>query len=655
VQGIGEYKKIPDFKFQISDCQFRIRNLESGIKFMKLYSSLAFIFLLCMAGYAWSQDVQVTASVGSDTVGVQDQFQFTITVTGKDSGDTENPRISRLQGFKIVSGPSVSSQSQWINGRSSSSRSFIYILIPEKEGQFTIDPVDVRVGGKVYKTQPLQVRVTSAARRPSAPPRRSFNPFDSFEEEDNQSRQPNGDAVFVKAELDRDSAYPGQQVTLTYKVFTQVGITGIQLQDSPALSGFWVEDLEVEKNPRGIRQAVNGREYQAFTVKKQALFATASGKLKIPSSIFAISASMAGDLFGILGRTETLYRKTQELSLDVKPLPAAGRPADFSNAIGSFKLNAVIDKTEVATGEAVALRVKLEGQGNLKMIPDISVPPFTDLTIYSSKRADTTRPFAEDQLGGEKTWEYVLVPKAPGRQTIPSFSFSYFSPERDKYETITTPVLSLNVVRGGDSATSVSALSGSGKQNLTRRGTDINYIKPLTGSLEGKDKSPLYQTLWFYLLLAGPFAFNLFAFLLQKHQSRLAENQGFVRSRMAKRKALEQLKIAEKEGKSDTRRFYDRTASALSGYLSDKFNLTEIQLTGDTLERALSEHSVPREAVEEIKTCLQECDFGRFVSASNSPGKMLELGTRIRKSIDVLEKAATSTDFHQLHEPKASS
>ena len=165
-----------------------------------------------------------------------------------------------------------------------------------------------------------------------------------------------GDSVFIKAELDQTSAYPGQQVTLSYQLYTQVGINGIQIQDNPPLSGFWVEDIDVEKNPKGTLRIVNGREYRVFTIKKQALFATATGKLKIPSSTFAVSAGTGGDLFGIFGRTQTLYRKTDELFLDVKPLPIAGRPADFRNAVGSFNLTAGIDKTQAATGEAVALR-----------------------------------------------------------------------------------------------------------------------------------------------------------------------------------------------------------------------------------------------------------------------------------------------------------
>jgi hypothetical protein len=618
---------------------------------MRLTNIFLFLFIsFVLAGsYVWGQDAQVSASVNTDTVGVQDQFQYIITVSGKDSGDAEIPRFSNPADFRIVSGPNVSSQFQWINGRSSSSKRFIYVLIPEKEGQFTIDPVEVRVGDKTYKTQPLQVRVTSAAANPpprSQPqPRRSpFDPFsfDPFEEERAQNREPIGDSVFARAELDRSSAYIGQQVTLFYKIYTQVRLTGVQIQESPALSGFWVEDLTVEKNPKGESEVINGREYHVFTIKKQALFPTAAGKIKIPSSIFAVSAATAGDFFSIFGNEETIYRKTQELLLDVKELPASGRPADFSNAVGSFKLDADIDKTEAATGEAIALHIRLKGQGNLKMIPDISVPSFPDFTVYSSKRSDTSQVYAQNRMGGEKTWEYVIVPKAPGRQTIPSISFSYFDPEQGKYETVSTPVMNLNVVRGADNAGFASGLSGGEKQNLIRRGIDINFIKLSPGNLESRRDFPFYRSLWFYLIAAVPLAFNAGAFFYQKQRSRRSEKAGLFRSQRAKSIAFKRLKAAEKAGRTDARHFYDQAAAALSGYLIDRFNLAEIELTGDTLERMLSERGVSREITEESRACLQECDFGRFVSATESAEKMSELNRRIRNNIGALEKATAA-------------
>jgi hypothetical protein len=53
--------------------------------------------------------------------------------------------------------------------------------------------------------------------------------------------------------------------------------------------------------------------------------------------------------------------------------------------------------------------------------------------------------------------------------------------------------------------------------------------------------------------------------------------------------------------------------------------------------RAMTEISVPHETIEETTACLRECDFGRFVSAAQSPDKMQNLSARIRKIIDSLE------------------
>src|SRR5262249_21351907 len=94
-----------------------------------------FALLFLAAAAARAQDVQVTASVEAETVGVNDTVLLTITVSGRDSGEaTPPPRLPRFHGLQVAAGPSVSTQFQWINGRSSSSKSFTYSLIPEKEG-----------------------------------------------------------------------------------------------------------------------------------------------------------------------------------------------------------------------------------------------------------------------------------------------------------------------------------------------------------------------------------------------------------------------------------------------------------------------------------------------------------------------------------------
>src|SRR5688572_1577654 len=453
---------------------------------------ISIFWLLAFQLHALAQEPQVTATVDSATIGLNDSLQLTIRVTGRDSTSAELPYPPRILGFRRAAGPSVSTQFQWINGRTSNTKSFTYTFLPEKEGEFTVDPVDVSVGGKTHKTQPISIRVTARSTR-SAPQSRSSGPFG----EGLSLRT--GDDVFVATELDRSSAYPGQQVTRYYHLYTQIGVTGLQLQESPPLNGFWIEDIAIDSNPTSSRTVINGREYSDYVVKKQALFPNGPGKLKIPASTFSISVRKdGGDFFGFLGRTETIYRKTKELILDVRPFPAQGRPENFSDATGSFTLTSSLDKAEAATGDAVTLRVKLAGRGNLKMIPKLAVPSIPDFTLYSSKQVEDLRPNSQDLIEGEKTWEYVLIPKAPGQQKIPPIVFSYFDPEQNTYETIIAPALELKVAPGAETSSIAAGLSGINKQNLTRQGTDIHYIRLSPEDLKLEASRP-FQSAWLYV------------------------------------------------------------------------------------------------------------------------------------------------------------
>jgi hypothetical protein len=580
---------------------------------------------------AFGQDVQVRATVGTDIVGVQDQFQYTITISGADSGDAEAPRL-RFADFQLVSGPNVSTSFQWINGKTSSSKSITYILLPRREGQLTLEPAEITIKGKAFRTQAIPIRVTASAGH--APPPRPLDPFGLGDP------QPGGESietsdVIVSAVLDKTSVYQGEQVTLTYHLYTRVGVSGLQLQESPPLNGFWVDDLEVESNPVPTRKMIGGEEYLAYVVRRQALFPTTTGRLTIPPATFAISIPMRGDLFRVFTSAETISRKNRETSIEVKPLPLQGRPPGFTNAIGSFNLKTSVDKSKAATGEAIVLKVRLDGRGNLKMIPDVALPTLPDFTVFSSKRAENVRPFENATIGGDKTWDYVIVPKAPGDQSVPPVTFSYFDPATGKYETLSTPAIPISIVRGSESST--SALSGIAKQDLQRQGTDINFIKLAARDLQIPGK-PAYTRVWFLLLAGFPLVFNLTFYVVQKTRSRHSIDLGYLKSRRARRSAHTSLKQALKAGQKEPRKFYDGASLALSRYLSDRFQVPEIAVTGDTLERTLVEKGITPETVQETLSCLQDCDFGRFVSSS--PEKIKSTAARIARVIDGMERTS---------------
>ena len=86
-------------------------------------------------------------------------------------------------------------------------------------------------------------------------------------------------------------------------------------------------------------------------------------------------------------RTVSAGKKT----INVKPLPEAGKPADFSGAVGDFSFNVSLSKTELKASESLQAKVEVKGNGNLKLIklPKISLP--SSLEVYEPEHNENVR------------------------------------------------------------------------------------------------------------------------------------------------------------------------------------------------------------------------------------------------------------------------
>ncbi len=288
---------------------------------MKAVEKLSRVFVLCWV-FGWvgsfallAQEASVTAELSPNPVGLDEQVSLTITVVG---GGAERPQIPRINGLKLVGGPSVSNQFQWINGQSSSSQSFTYVFLPEAEGTVKVPAIPVRANGKTYHTAETTLKVVKEGTGQSQAPRRR-SPFSVFDDmgldEDSplRDRTPRRAEVLTVAEVDKRSAFMGEQVTLTYKILTQLPITQVEAKEIPSLNGFWVEEIEVPKNPTAANRVVNGKQYAEYVIKKQALFPTKEGALQIPAATFGLVVRTSSGGFFSLGTQESVFRKTEPI------------------------------------------------------------------------------------------------------------------------------------------------------------------------------------------------------------------------------------------------------------------------------------------------------------------------------------------------------
>ncbi|HVN81388.1 MAG TPA: BatD family protein [Terriglobia bacterium] len=584
---------------------------------------LLFVFLF-IGGFVLAEEVSVTAEVDPNPVGLNDQLTLTLRVNGP-AGGAEAPQMPKIEGLKLEAGPSVARSFQWINGQATSSQSFVYVFEPQKEGTLRIPPLPLKIGGKVYETKELYVRVVKDAGtgQRSAPRRRSpFSIFDDMGlEEDSpfRDRTPRREDLITTAEVDKKNAYVGEQIVLSYKVLAQIPVVQVELKESSPLTGFWSEEVTLPKTPESRNRVLNGKRYVEYVVKKQILFPTKSGTIEIPPSTFNLLVRTSGSPFSFPNQ-DVAVRKTAPLSIKVSPLPETGRPPAFGGAVGEFRLESSVDKSRAVTGDAINLRVRLSGAGNLRTITEFPLPDLPGFKIYSSKSRDEVS-VRNDLLQGSKAWEYVIVPLAPGVESIPELRFTYFSPAEHRYLEKQAPPIQVAVAPGSGQPTESSFGVAVSPQSVVKRGSDISYLKIPAAPLRDHSRF-LYQSQWLFGIILLPLLFNVGLLVHTRQQTRLQEDLKGFRSRRAGKITEKRLAQARKCLKANQLgQFHGILLDSVTGYLSDKFNLPQIEITSQQVRRYLNEQHWEEPLIEDLVKVLEDCNFARYAPVSlDRPG-----------------------------------
>lgn len=123
---------------------------------------------------------------------------------------------------------------------------------------------------------------------------------------------------------------------------------------------------------------------------------------------------------------------TSPVTIDVKPLPS-GKPASFSGAVGTFSMTADISSNNVKTDEAVTIKVKITGNGNVKLVKNPEVVFPNDFDVYDPK-VEMDIKTTTAGVSGSKTIEYMAIPRYAGDFEIPAIAFpiSISSPVRTR-------------------------------------------------------------------------------------------------------------------------------------------------------------------------------------------------------------------------------
>src|SRR5205085_7008916 len=126
-----------------------------------------------------------------------------------------------------------------------------------------------------------------------------------------------------------------------------------------------------------------------------------------------------GDFFSdpIFGGGIAMQIAAPAVKLQVKPLPP-GAPADFSGTVGNYRLETSTEPAgPISEDDLLTYKIKLEGRGAVEqaITPQLILNDF-EIVGQTPRTEKDNKP---DQLGGTKTFEFVLRPKHAGRLSIP--------------------------------------------------------------------------------------------------------------------------------------------------------------------------------------------------------------------------------------------
>jgi len=604
---------------------------------MKMKKALLYQLIFLISYSLSAQDVFVKAEYPA-AVNAGEQFTVMWTVNAG-GGEFTAPSFN---GFYKLMGPqtSFSSSTQIINGKMSAqtSYSYVYYLQAVKEGKFVIAPAVFILKNKTYSSDSMHIEVAGATAQKQNVTSGGTNSSNDTEVESS------GRTLFVNLSVNRREVFLGEPVVATVKIYSRVNIAGINEIKYPAFNSFLKSDIETPPLTSLRQENVNGTIYGSGVIQQFLLYPQVTGEINIdPVQISVLVQQKTrgeadpffGDFFSSY-QTVPKAAESQSVRIKVKPLPGV-QPVDFSGVVGKLDLRATLNKESVNVNDAVNFKIIISGNGNLKIAsaPILKLSP--DIEVYDPKITDDLKNRLNGTTG-QKSFEYLLIPRHNGDFTIPPVSYSYFNIAAGRYEKLTTEEFhfSAQKVKGQNSGATV--YGGVSKEDVKYLGKDIRFVKSDPGSLKKSDnilvtKQSFYSAYAFSLL-----AFLLILFLRREHIRRNSD-VSLVKNRKAGKVAIKRLHSASiclKNEEID--QFYDEILKALWGYLSDKLNIPVSDLSRNNAIASLQEQGIEEDMIKNLAEILDACEFARFAPSSSETeaASIYEGASQFIKSVENL-------------------
>src|ERR1700730_554956 len=411
-------------RFSLIPGLFRL--FESGFYLRPSASICGFAFfcaLLQLPALGAEPVIRANLSVASTTVDQPVELQIEL----QNARIIDPPEVAA--GHLQIDKAGQSTRYQVINGQTSFSSIFSYLVTPSLEGTFSIPPVSITIDGRTYYTNELTLQVSKKA--PNSPTNAQDKPY------------------FGELVIPKDSAFVGEPVPVELRFYfdRRIWYQPYPQGQFPIIDG---DGFVTKKYPDPVEkeETVNGKRYRLL-IYRTAITGVHAGRLELPSAyqefLLHLPVTQNSPRFDDFceqspfgNQSNAFERKdvkveTNSGSIEIKPLPEAGRPVDFSGGVGQFTMESSVSPERSKVGDPVIFQVQVKGLGNFDRVQGPHLEAMPEWNVHSPV-SDVT-PLDEVGLSAIKAFAYVLIPQSPVNRT-PSATFSYFDPANEKYVTL---------------------------------------------------------------------------------------------------------------------------------------------------------------------------------------------------------------------------
>jgi BatD DUF11 like domain len=545
-----------------------------------------------IAATAFADDPLVYATIQPAQILLGESARFTITNLGDGTNPITVPVVSGLK-FEIIE---RTREVQLINGTVLPSTSVVMRVTPQIAGIFTIPAV-------TPKAQPLVLQVNAASSganipRPTGPGAQIPPPILSGGSIPKGVRLTEDGSAYVRLSIPKREVYVGESVPVEMEVGMRSGFVA-SINGLPKLTDDNFALNNLSHQPERSEKLINGEPFVLLTwrstvavVKPGSFSLSAEVPLTVKIRTRPKMESSLDDRFGdpfwqnLFGATvpKDINVTSPAQQLTVHELPAEGRPVDFHGAIGTFSIASDVTPTKADVGDPLTLRMRVTGSGNFDRVDSSMLEHLDQWKTYPPKSSfNTSDPIS---LSGMKTFEQPVIASKPGVQELPGLTFSYFDPDKRRYETARSAALSVSISPSlADSRTAPAALAAAAAPgNKYAAGLRPDHVETTaTPSLIPLYLQPKFLAIPSIIVLA--FAAG-WASARRRRGAGVQESEG-IASRRTKR-VLAQLQGAARAG--DAALFFDSARTALQSALAARWQLAPEEITTTEVEGRVGAH-----------------------------------------------------------------